>query len=262
MKRLSRARPTPALIVALIALVAAMSGAAVALPGKGEVTSNDIAKDAVRSKHIEKNAVGSQEVAGKSLKGNDLKDGAIANKQLKDDAVDSAKVEADGLNDTDLSDYELLGDGTDGTFVKVTATEAATEAAAQTAAPETPLYSKGQVSLYAKCFRDNVAGVIQGEIYARTTANGAILQGTDTYPSGNATLLDTTTIEEDSEVDTQSETTADAGSIGEAESVLIAADGTDLHLLTHIGVKQGTFPGGDGAFGAGNVCLFGGAVTG
>jgi hypothetical protein len=258
MTRLSRVRPSPALIVAMIALVMAMSGAAVALPGRGDVESNDIEKDAVKSKHIAKNAVRSQEVQGKSLKGNDLKDGAIDNKQLKEDAVDSAKVEAGGLNDSDLADYEVLGES----FVRVTATEAATEAAAQAAAPETQLFSKGQVSIYAKCFRDTGAGITFGEIYARTTANGAILQGNDNLPSGNATLLDTTTAEEDRELDTQTETIADAGSVGEAEGVLIAPDGTDLHILTHIAVKQGTFAGGNGAFGDGNVCLFGGSVSG
>ncbi len=260
MKRLSTLRPTPALIVAMTALVMAMSGAAVALPGKGDVESNDIEKNAVLSKHIAKNAVASQEVAGKSLKGNDLKDGAINTKQLKDDAVDSAKVEAGGLNDSDIADYELIGDS----FVRVTATDGATEAAAQTAAPETQLFSKGQVSIYAKCFRDTsvVPAVLHGEVYARTTANGAILQGNDTLPSGNATLLDTTTAEEDREIHTLTVGVADAGNVAETEGVLIAPDGTDLQILTHIAVKQGTFPGGNGAFGDGNVCLFGGPIAG
>jgi hypothetical protein len=269
MKAFSRTRPTPAMVVAVIALVAAMSGAAVALPGKGDVKSNDIAKaavkskhlieDAVKSKHVVKNAIRSQEVEGKSLKGNDLKDGAIGTKQIKDDAVTSQQVEAGSLNDTDMSDYEAIGDGS---FVRVTATEAASEAAAQAAAPETELFTKGQLTIYAKCFRDTTAGATFGEIYARTSANGAILQGTDTLPAANATLLDTTTAEEDAEVDTQTITAADSGAVGEAENVLIAPDGTDLQFDSHIAVKQGTFPGGNGAFGDGNVCLFGGVVAG
>jgi hypothetical protein len=269
MKRLSNLRPTPALMVAMAALVLAMSGAAVALPGKGTVGANDlargavtaqaIAKGAVEAKHIARNAVSSKQVLGKSLKGNDLRDATIKAKQVADDTITSQQVASDGLDSSDISDYEVLGDDA---FVKVTATEAATEAAAQTAAPETALFSKGQLTIYAKCFRDTGAGVIHGEIYARTTANGAILQGDDNLPAGDATLLNTTTPEESAEVDTQSETTADAGSIGESEGVLIAPDGTDLHLLTHIAVKQGTFAGGNGAFGDGNVCLFGGAVTG
>ena len=52
-------RPTPALIVAMVALVAAMSGAAVALPGKGTVSTNDIKKGAITKKLLAKGAVGS-----------------------------------------------------------------------------------------------------------------------------------------------------------------------------------------------------------
>ena len=152
----------------------------------------------------------------------------------------------------------------DAGVVKVTATEGATEAAAQAAAPETELFAKGGLTIYAKCFRDTTgAGTVHGEIYARTSASGAVLQGTDNLPASNATLLDTNTAEEDAEVDTQSIAVADSGSVGEAESVLISADGTtDLTVITHIAVKQGAFAGGNGAFGDGNVCLFGGEISG
>jgi hypothetical protein len=44
--------PSPALLVALIALVAALAGSAVALPGKGTVKSNDIAKGGVKGKNL------------------------------------------------------------------------------------------------------------------------------------------------------------------------------------------------------------------
>ncbi len=42
----------------------------------------------------------------------------------------------------------------------------------------------------------------------------------------------------------------------------MAPDGTAFNVLTYIAVKQGTFPTGNGAFGDGNVCLFGGTLTG
>jgi hypothetical protein len=42
-------RPSPALIVALIALVAALAGSAVALPGKNKVDKNDIKKNRSRA---------------------------------------------------------------------------------------------------------------------------------------------------------------------------------------------------------------------
>ena len=279
MNGLKNLRPTPALVVAMAALVMAMSGAAIALPGKATVQTNDIKKSAITKKLIAKGAVGSQQIIGKSIKGNRLKDGAVKDKQiaaatitngkladqtitnakLADATITGAKVANDTLGDAKLSDHEVIGDGT---AVRVAATEAPTAAGAQSAAPETPLFSKGQLSIYAKCFRDTTTGTIFGEIYARTSANGAILQGFDTLPAGNATLLDTNTAEEDAEVEADSLAVADAGSVNEAEGVLIAANGLDLTVMTHIAVKQGTFPGGNGAFGDGNVCLFGGEVSG
>ena len=45
-------RPSPALIVAIVALVAALAGTAVALPGKNSVKGNDIAKNAVKSSDV------------------------------------------------------------------------------------------------------------------------------------------------------------------------------------------------------------------
>jgi hypothetical protein len=261
MSALRSLRPTPALVVAMVALVAAMSGAAVALPGKATVSTNDIKKQAITKKLIAKGAVGSKQIIGKSIKGNRLKDGAVKDKQIADGTITGAKVADDTLTDAKSSDYDVIGDAG---VVRVTATEAGTEAAAQAAAPETELFSKGGLTLYAKCFRDTTgAGTVFGEIYARTSASGALMQGTNIYPNNNATLLDTNTIEEDAELDTQTVAVADSGTIGEAESALVSADGaTDLTVVTHIAVKQGSFAGGNGAFGDGNVCLFGGTISG
>ena len=45
-------RPSPAMIVAVIALVAALGGVAVALPGRNSVKSKDIAPHAVKRSDI------------------------------------------------------------------------------------------------------------------------------------------------------------------------------------------------------------------
>ena len=45
-------RPSLALVVALVALVVALGGTAIALPGKGSVRGNDIKSDAIKSKHV------------------------------------------------------------------------------------------------------------------------------------------------------------------------------------------------------------------
>ena len=53
----TRRLPSPALLVAVIALVAGLAGSAVALKGKNTVKSNDIAPDAVRGADIADQAV-------------------------------------------------------------------------------------------------------------------------------------------------------------------------------------------------------------
>jgi hypothetical protein len=56
MSRLSRRLPSPALVVAFVALCAALAGSAAALPGKNSVKKDDIAPRAVLPKHIAKGA--------------------------------------------------------------------------------------------------------------------------------------------------------------------------------------------------------------
>jgi hypothetical protein len=45
-------RPSASLIVAVIALVAALAGSAVALPGTNSVKGNDVAKNSIKGKHV------------------------------------------------------------------------------------------------------------------------------------------------------------------------------------------------------------------
>ena len=75
-------RPSPALLVAVIALVAALAGSAVALPGKNKVDKNDIKKGAVTKKAIKKGAVTKKA----------LKSGAVTEGKLADAAVTAAKI--------------------------------------------------------------------------------------------------------------------------------------------------------------------------
>mgnify|MGYP000338952522 CR=1 FL=1 len=238
-------KPSPAMVVAIIALIAATTGAAVALPGKNKVKPGDIAKNAVKSKQIKNGQV----------KSGDIANGAVGGAALAADAVDGTKVADESLSAEDIGDYDTFNE-------KATATEGVDFATARAAAPKIPLATFGTLSLYGKCLFDTTGSDIRGEVYVETSANGAIVQGTDSLPAGNDQLLNTATPETDREFDTQEALAANTGSIGESEGVLIQADGKYAHVLTSIAVKQGTFPGGNGAFGDGNVCLFGGVLNG
>lgn len=63
----SARRPSPALIVAIIALVAALTGSAIALPGTNSVKSNDIATDSVKSKHVKNDKLTGADIDEASL---------------------------------------------------------------------------------------------------------------------------------------------------------------------------------------------------
>lgn len=276
-------RPTPALLIALTALVMAMSGAAIALPGKGSVDASDLAKGSVTQKAIAKGAVGSKQIIGKSIKGNRLKDGAIKSDQLADGAVTDAKLADGAVTGAKLAAGAItaanVGDGTlstknlsndfvissdAGSFVKLTATDGANEAAARTAAPETTLMTKGDITISAKCFRDTGGDQTFAEMYVATSANGAVFNGTvDALTGGNAAtdFLNTDTDPTDRVLDSESATGNDAN-YNEGEDNILGPDGTSLIGQSTVGAKNGTLAGGNGVYGDGNVCVFGGEFAG
>ncbi len=61
-KFLASTRPTPAMAVAFVALLAALSGTAIALPGKNSVDSGDIKKNTVRSADIRNGTILSKDI--------------------------------------------------------------------------------------------------------------------------------------------------------------------------------------------------------
>jgi hypothetical protein len=251
MQQNRRLIPSPALGVALLALVLAMSGAAVALPGKAGVKKDDIAKGAVTAKAIAKNAVQSKNIKSNAVTGAKVKNGTLTGSDVKDESLSSKKV----------SDYAVLS-SSQGNFVRLTATDAVDEATARAAAPATVLFKKGVITLYGKCFRDTTANVLRAEIFAASSVNGSLLDGSDDQSGGAiADFLNPSTPETDRQVDTITASAATA-ELDESEFVIFGADGTHLLGSTMLGVKNGALAGGDGAYGPGNACLFGAAISG
>jgi hypothetical protein len=73
------ARPSPAMIVAMVALAAALAGTATALPGKNKVDKNDLKKKVVRAKNVKKNAIESKHLEDGTVQAADIAAGVIAN---------------------------------------------------------------------------------------------------------------------------------------------------------------------------------------
>ncbi|MEA2333002.1 MAG: hypothetical protein QOH58_3140 [Thermoleophilaceae bacterium] len=80
-------RPSPAFGVAFLALVVALSGTAVALPGKNTVDSGDLKRGAVKSSDIGRGAVTSTK----------LRNGAVTTAKIRNNAVSGAKINEGSL---------------------------------------------------------------------------------------------------------------------------------------------------------------------
>ncbi len=72
--RIKNLRPSPGVLIGVVALVFAMTGAAVAA---NKIQTNDIAKKAVTGSRIAKDAVKSGKIVDGKVKARDLKDGVI-----------------------------------------------------------------------------------------------------------------------------------------------------------------------------------------
>jgi hypothetical protein len=273
MSALTKLRPSPAMAVAMAALVLGMTGAAIALPGKGTVSTNDIKKGAIKGKliapgaikgkSIAKGAVGSQQIKGKSIKGNRIKDGGIKAKQIADATITAKKIEdgtitgkqvaANGLSSANIVDLKAVGPA------KLAATDGAGADAARNAAPKAELFKKGQLTIYAKCFRDTTADEVYATVFIETSANGAIFRsGPDQLPGGGAAtaFLNTNTDEVERELSSTITPPSDAN-LDFTQFTATSADGlTGLSGTVSTGAKNGNLGGGNGVYGAGNGCLF------
>ncbi len=79
MSRIKRAKPSPALVVSLVALFVALGSGAYAA---SKIGTKDIKNQAVTGKKLAKNAVKSNKTKDGGLKGKDLKDGTIKVRQV------------------------------------------------------------------------------------------------------------------------------------------------------------------------------------
>ncbi|MFK7916722.1 MAG: hypothetical protein AB8G14_01480 [Ilumatobacter sp.] len=135
-----------------------------------------------------------------------------------------------------------------------TATSAVDIDTARPLATSLPLGTVGQITFTAKCLHDSTVDEVSAEIYAATSTDGAVMEGTDDLPTETEYLL-TTTPEIDRQVDVQT-ANGDRVSLGEAEHFIIQADGAMFHFVTSLAVKGSSFPAGDGPLPPGNSCQF------
>jgi hypothetical protein len=80
--------PSPALVIAFIALVAALgTGSAVALTGKNTVAADDIKKNAVGASEIKKNAVRSSEIKSSAVGSSEVKSNSLTGADINESTL-------------------------------------------------------------------------------------------------------------------------------------------------------------------------------
>jgi hypothetical protein len=84
---LAKRSPSPAMAVAFVALLAALSGTAVALPGKNSVDSGDIKNKQVKGKDLASNAVTGAKVKDGSLTGADVTDDSLTGADVNESTL-------------------------------------------------------------------------------------------------------------------------------------------------------------------------------
>lgn len=241
--------PSPAMIVSMVALFVALGGA-----GYAAVT-------------LPRASVGSAQLRADSVTETKIADAAVRSFMIRTNAISSTKVRNNSLTGVDIVESSLGSvPNVDGmkkiALVRATPTAGADDAAARAAAPEIPLSTNGPLTIYGKCLKDNALNIVRAEIFVRTTSDGSILAPTLDGGTG-ATFLNAGTAELDRRADTETAAVNTASAAGNAV-VAIAPDGTAVRTLTYSGAKNGTLagPAGQGLYGNGDGCFFGGFVFG
>ena len=185
MRRLLSTRPSASMAVAFVALLAALSGTAVALPGKNTVDSGDIKKGNVKNSDLGRNAVTSGKVKNNTLTGSDINESKLG-KVPSATSADTAATAANAANAVNANRAASAG-GVDGRIpflVKLSAGESKTIA------------ENGAVSLVVEC--STGAGTDRGRILAATPPDGAALHGdTNSYTGAPGDTLDVATPPDD-----------------------------------------------------------------
>jgi hypothetical protein len=98
MSRILRRRPSPSMIVAMVALSVALAGTATALPGRARVKKDDISRAAVRSVHIKSRAVQSKHIKSRAVTRSKIAKRAVSSNEVGQDALTGSNIVESSLS--------------------------------------------------------------------------------------------------------------------------------------------------------------------
>jgi hypothetical protein len=211
---LNRRRPSPAMAVAFVALLAALSGTAVALPGKNRVDSGDIKNNVIRGKDIRNGTVTGKDVKNNHLRGVDIRNNSLAGRDINEGSLGQVPS-ANTANTANSANTANTANSAN------TATNANRAGSAGSVDGRTPFLVKlsagqsqtlathGAVSIVAECLESGGNDIVR--ILGATSQDGAAMGGQiDNYTGAPGNTLDSSTPADDrvmSSIDTPDGTT-------------------------------------------------------
>jgi hypothetical protein len=194
-------RPSPAMAVAFVALLAALSGTAIALPGKNTVDSGDLKKNAVKASDIAKNAVTGPKIDNGAVTGPKIRNGAVNGRKVQDNSLTGADINESTLGQVPSADRANAANSAN---TANTANSANTANRANSAADadtvvrsgfialsegeSTTLFSRGPLSIVARC---SASGAFtQAQTFIATSVDGSVfsswLEASESFGPGTA----------------------------------------------------------------------------
>jgi hypothetical protein len=180
--------------VAFIALLAALSGTAIALPGKNTVDSGDLKKNAVKASDIARNAV----------TGPKIRNGAVNGAKVQDNSLTGADINESTLGQVPSADRANAANSAN---TANTANSANTANRANSAADadtvlrtggfralsegeSTTLFSRGPLSIVARCSASGVSTV--AETFIASSVDGSVFsswfESSESFGPGTAEI--------------------------------------------------------------------------
>jgi hypothetical protein len=235
-KNWTKARPSPAMVVALIALFVSLSGTAAALSGSNTVYSDDIVDNEVKTPDLANLGVATSKLANT----------AVTNAKLGANAVGTGKVLDNNLTGADIDEATL---GTVPRADKVDGLDAAELDYRRTAADESfdQVLSIGGLVLEARCHAIG-AGFTVPEMRAKTLGNNADISLGRIDSSGAV-------LDRDGDFDVGDQFVAVNGQRAVGTLVYSAPGGINVTLTFQAGILEEN-PGPQGLSG----CLLGGTA--
>jgi hypothetical protein len=231
----------------------------------GSIDSRELKNNTVRSKDIRNNQVTGRDIRRGGVFGSDVHNSSVTGTDVKNDSLTGKDVLESSLGTVPSASAANRANSAGAVDSVVTlALQHATAATSLASAPQVALGSKGPFSFYGKCYKSGAN--IQADIYVSLASGVAIFSTEDQGDSTPATGYLQPSTSEANRLLEQTSSGAGANSFDAEndDADFRATDGTTAitGVVGLAAAKQGTPSAGDGPFGPGDGCLFGGTVFG